>query len=162
MTNFSSFSGRVVNIERFSNNRRDTSCNLLFSITDNNDRTLLFIVTPSTYFLNHVTVHVGDCVDCFYDPRSARQQDSRTPAFCAIVIAIQSRYENVIVDFFNRNLVNQNRTIQLNLSTDTLILLTNAQEFIGNLGNRNLVVVYACTTRNRLTRIVPTEVVVLC
>jgi hypothetical protein len=157
-----------MNIRNFNiNNRRNSGCNLLISVLGINDIIVNFIATPNTYFVNHVMLREGDCVICFYDPNANRgnsrnRQTVIPPRFEAVVIAVETRYENIIVDFFNRNLINQRRTVQLLLSTDTVIVLTNGQEFIGNLGNRVLVVIYQDTSRGRFTQITPTQVVVLC
>lgn len=163
MANLRSFRGRVINIRNFNtNSRRPSDCNLIISILGTNNCVGNFIATPNTYFVNHEMIHVGDFVICFYEPCNNRRQQQSPHIYQASVIAIETRDENIILDYFNRNLVNQRKNLQLILTPNTLVVLTNGQKFRGSLGNHYLIVLYYGIVRERFTQIQPTEIIVLC
>jgi hypothetical protein len=162
MATFASFQGKVTNIDDFfSSNTAERGCKKIFSVVNRDGAIINFIVTPETYVVNHTSIQVGDIVTGFYDT-SLPVPLIYPPQFTAVVMAKNSRYMNVTVDYFNRRLINSKQNLQLNIGPETIIILKNDQIFTGNLGNRNLIVLYDRTTRSIPAQTTPSQVVVLC
>ncbi len=68
----------------------------------------------------------------------------------------------VDVDYYNKSLVNQDMTLQLNLDSRVDITTTNNQRFMGSPANNDLVVVYSSSTRSIPAQTTPSRIVVLC
>ena len=68
----------------------------------------------------------------------------------------------VSVGHFDLTMVNEDRTLQLNLDGSVDIRTTNNQHFQGSPSNRNLVVIYESSTRSIPAQTTPREVIVLC
>ena len=162
MTSFNYFTGMVIQIEDFwvgSNER--TGCYKLMTIEDENGSTVNFVVTPSTYFVNHVTINPGDTIIGYYDA-NAPVPLIYPPRYTALVISKYSSTHNIMVDYFDENLLNSNGTLKLNIGPATVILLTNDQYFQGDLGNRDLIVIYDFTTRSIPAQTTPLKIIVIC
>lgn len=136
-------------------------CYLIMTIEDENQSIVNFIVNRNTYFVNHVTLLVGDLVEGFYDV-NAPVPLIYPPQFTAIVMNKVSDEYMVTVDHFNRELVNDSNTLKLNIGPETNILLSNDQSFQGDLYYRDLIVTYTFTTRSIPAITTPTQIVVLC
>ena len=163
MTNFLSFSGRVTRIDDFQIMQNDpqSGCYKLFSLMDRNGSTVNFVIEPTTYFVEHVKVKVGDVVTGFYDA-DAPVPLIYPPQYRAIVMAKDNTNYFVKVSFFNNQLVSSDGNLKLNLSSQTEIVLENGQDFSGNPANRDLVVIYGASTRSIPAQTTPYEIVVLC
>lgn len=161
--NFQSFSGRVRAINDFFTMPNDPAagCYKMFSVVDRQGAVVNFVVEPDTYFVDHALVNVGDRVIGFYDA-DAPAILIYPPQYPAIVMAKEEEGRFVKVDFFNEQLVSSDGNLRLNISDQTAIRLENGQAFTGNLGNRNLVVVYSATTRSIPAQTTPSQVIVLC
>ncbi|MFS0690346.1 hypothetical protein AB1K89_14020 [Sporosarcina sp. 179-K 8C2 HS] len=163
MTNFLSASGRVTRIDDFSIMQNDpqSGCYKLFSLMGNDGSIVNFVVEPTTYFVEHVKVKVGDFVTGFFDA-DAPVPLIYPPQYRAIVMARDNADYFVKVSFFNSQLISSDGNLKLNLSRQTEIVLENGQEFNGNPANRNLVVIYGASTRSIPAQTTPYEIVVLC
>ncbi len=120
-----------------------------------------FLVTPSTYVVDFVTLYEGMRATFYYDGNAAAPL-IYPPQFNAVVVAPYVQERNVYVGYFNNNLVNQDRSLQLNMSDDVETVTTNNQKFFGNVADQNLVVIYDFTTRSIPAQTTPQKVVVLC
>lgn len=162
MMNLESFSGVVMVISDFyTGQNNDTGCYVLMTVDNGRGNVVNFVVEPTTYFVNHVKVGVGDRVTGFYDADAATPM-IYPPQFRAIVMSKDSRNENVKVDYFNRRLQSSDGMLQLNLSPQTEILSTNGQYFTGDIAGRNLIVVYGATTRSIPAQTTPHKIIVIC
>lgn len=160
--NIQSFSGVVMVINDFyTGQNNDAGCYLLMTVDNGRGNVVNFVVEPTTYFVNHVKIHVGDRVTGFYDADAATPM-IYPPQFRAIVMSKDSPRENVKVDYFNRRLQSSDGTLQLNLSPQTEILSTNGQYFTGNIAERNLIVIYTTTTKSIPPQTTPQKIIVLC
>lgn len=162
MSFYQSFQGTVTMI----NDIRGTTgskpgCYIIMTVEDRSGSVVNFVVNPMTYFVDHVTLSVGDEVIGFYDA-NAPVPLIYPPQFQAIVMAMLYNDQFVTVDFFNRQLVNPSNTLKLNIGPNTQVLLTNDQTFSGSLMNRDLIVVYSFTTRSIPAQTTPIQVIVLC
>ncbi|WP_252504192.1 hypothetical protein [Sporosarcina sp. Marseille-Q4943] len=163
MTNFLSASGRVTRIDDFPivQNDPQSGCYKLFSLMDRDGTIVNFVVEPTTYFVEHVKVKVGDFVTGFLDA-DAPVPLIYPPQYRAIVMAKDNPNYFVKVSFFNSQLISSDGNLKLNLSGQTEIVLENGQEFTGNPANRDLVVIYGASTRSIPAQTTPYEIVVLC
>ena len=69
MTNFYSFHGTVTEIRDFfiGQNGKREGCNKLITVENGLGTIVNFVVSPTTYFVDHVMVTVGDRVTGYYD-----------------------------------------------------------------------------------------------
>lgn len=162
MPPFASISGIIISIESFPAAIDDqTSCSLIIGLRSDNENLTYFIIDPTTYFVNHVTLKKGDYITAFYDT-SLPVILIYPPQYRAVVIAKRSRNYFVKVDYFDEDLISSDNQLKLNISRQTQRLLPNNQIYLGNLENKNLVVLYRYTTRSIPPITTPTQVIVLC
>ena len=162
MANFQSFTGIITNIESMEiGTFGKAGCNLLMSVENGEGRIINFVVLPTTYFVNHEMMEIGDEVTGFYDA-NAPAPFIYPPQLQAIVMARVRRRQNVKVDHFNRYLISSDGTLKLNISLATLIMLENEQIFTGDLTERDLIVIYGPTTRSIPAQTTPYQIVVMC
>ena len=102
-----------------------------------------------------------DMVTGFYDANAPTPM-IYPPQLRAIVMAMDTQYRNVKVDYFDSNLISSDNYLKLNISPYTRMLLVNGQLFTGNPANRDLVVVYGPTTRSIPAQTNPYKIIVLC
>ncbi|WP_347178023.1 hypothetical protein [Sporosarcina thermotolerans] len=142
-------------------NDPNVGCYKLFTLTDMDGSTVNFVVGPATYFVRHEKVRVGDIVTGYYDA-NAPAPLIYPPQYPAIVMAkVHSDYL-VTVSFFNSQLLSSDGTLQLNPSRQTEIVLENGQDFNGNIGNRDLIVIYSTSTRSIPAQTTPSTIIVIC
>ncbi len=162
MIQYNSYSGTILSIEDLLLDSRDTlGCSKLFTIKDNENNIINFLVTPSTYFIDNTLAQEGDFVTGFYDS-NAPVPLIYPPQFRALIMAVNLGDTNITVDFFNRNLISSNGMLRLNIAPTTLIVLENGQYFYQNPGNHNLIVLYGPTTRSIPAITTPYRIIVLC
>ncbi|PID13983.1 hypothetical protein CSV63_15270 [Sporosarcina sp. P34] len=162
MMNIQSFNGVVMVINEFyTGQNNDAGCYMLMTVDNGRGNVVNFVVGPTTYFVNHVKINVGDRVTGFYDADAATPM-IYPPQFGAVVMAKDSKRENVKVDYFNRRLQSSDGTLQLNLSPQTEILSTNGQYFTGNIADRTLIVIYGATTKSIPPQTTPHKIIVIC
>ncbi len=125
------------------------------------DPSVNFVVSPTTYFVDHVMVTVGDRVTGYYDG-NAPIPFIFPPQYRALVMVKDNQNQNVKVDYFNEQLVSSDGQLRLNISPFTQILLTNGQSFTRNPANRNLIVIYGPTTRSIPAQTTPYKIIVWC
>jgi len=163
MKNFQPFHGMITMINDFwiDANEENTGCYKLMSVENGYGTIVNFVVTPATYFVDHVMVSIGDMITGFYDANAAVPLIF-PPQFRAIVVARDAYYQNVKVDYFNDQLVSSDNNLKLNIAPWTKILLENWQAFTKNPANRNLIVVYGATTRSIPAQTSPYKIIVMC
>lgn len=163
MKKFLSFKGTLTTIQDFYTgaNDKETGCYKLMSVQNRNGNLVNFVVSPNTYFVDHITVAPGNMVTGFYDG-NAPVPLIYPPQYNAIVMAEDMPYENIKVDYFNDQLVSSDNKLKLNISPDTQIILENDQAFNLNPSNRYLIVVYGATTKSIPAQTVPYKIIVMC
>ncbi|PIC63931.1 hypothetical protein CSV79_09070 [Sporosarcina sp. P13] len=162
MMNFFSFSGIVTMIDDFSiGQNNEVGCYKVLTVDNGYGDIVNFVAEPTTYFVDHAVIRRGDRVTGFYDA-DAPVPLIFPPQFRALVMTIDSPYQNVKVDYFNRRLESSDGMLQLNLSPQTKITLENGQPFTGNPARRNLIVVYGATTRSIPAQTTPSQIIVMC
>ena len=163
MIKFLSFSGFVTTIDDFwiSESGEGAGCYKLMTVEDGYGSIVNFVVSPDTYFVDHVMVRVGDNVTGYYDA-NAPVPMIFPPQFRAIVMARNTPYRNVKVDYFNSQLVSSDNKLRLNIAPYTHIVLKNNQAFSMNPANHNLIVIYGATTKSIPAQTTPYKIIVIC
>jgi hypothetical protein len=163
MINFYSFHGTVTMISDFftSQNGESEGCYKLISVENELGASVNFVVSPTTYFVDHVMVAVGDRVTGYYDG-NAPVPLIYPPQYQALVMVKNSPFQNVKVDYFTSELESSDGRLRLNLSPYTQIVLTNGQPFSRTPANRNLIVIYGPTTKSIPAQTTPYRIIVLC
>jgi hypothetical protein len=137
-------------------------CNKLISVENGLGALVNFVVSPTTYFVDHVMVAVGDRVTGYYDG-NAPALLIYPPQYQALVMVKDSPYQNVKVDYFNSELENSgDERLRLNISPYTQIVLTNGQLFSRTPANRDLIVIYGPATKSIPAQTTPYRIIVLC
>lgn len=160
---FAAISGTVTRIEDFNSVQGDASagCYKLMSLESKDIGPVNFVISTETYFVDHEVVEVGDDVTGFYDA-NAPALLIYPPQYPAIVVAKDTEWQNVTVDYFNNQLISSNGNLKLNIDPSTEVILTNDQPFNRYAGNRNLIVVYGPTTMSIPAQTTPYKIIVLC
>jgi hypothetical protein len=162
MTTFGSFSGVITMIDDFRTQTGESiGCYKLMTVEKRDGNIVNFVITPGTYFVDYLMMHVGDAVIGFYDA-NAPAPLIYPPQLRAIVMAKLKPNENVKVDYFNEQLVSSDGTLKLNLAPFTQIILQNGQRFTGNPANHTLIVIYGPTTRSIPAQTTPYRIIVMC
>lgn len=163
MTNFLYFQGTVTMISDLytGQNGNEEGCSKLMTVENSSGGIVNFVVTPTTYFVDHAMVTIGDRVTGYYDG-DAPAILIYPPQFPALVMVKDNPNQHVKVDNFNNQLVSSDGQLQLNLSPYTPILLTNGQMFPRNIANRDLIVIYGPSTKSIPAQTNPYKIIVWC
>lgn len=163
MKKYGLFSGTVTTIQDYliGSDEELNGCVKLMSISGADGSIVNFVISPTTYFLDHVMVSVGDTVTGYYDV-NVPVILIYPPQYQALIVVKENPYQNVKVDYFNNQLVSSDGQLQLKISSYTPLLLQNDQPFTLNPANRNLLVVYGPATFSIPAQTTPYKVIVLC
>ncbi|MER1999645.1 MAG: hypothetical protein ABS882_07705 [Lysinibacillus sp.] len=163
MTNFYSFRGTITGITDFMTGQNDNreGCYKFFTVENEQGMLVNFVVSPSTYVVDHEMLVEGDVITAYYDG-DAPAILIYPPQYPALVIIKENASRHVKVSYFNNYLLSSDGQLQLNLSPNTQIVLTNGQRFSNYPGNRDLVVVYRFTTRSIPAQTTPDRIIILC
>jgi hypothetical protein len=163
MVNFNFFHGTVTMINDFiiGQNGEGEGCYKIMSVENESGALVNFVVSPNTFFVDHVMVAVGDQITGYYDG-NAPVPLIYPPQYQALVIVKDSPYQNVKIDYFNSQLVSSDGLLQLNISPYTQIILKNGQAFTKNPANRNLIVIYGPSTMSIPAQTTPYKIIVWC
>lgn len=160
--NWQSFQGVVTMISDFmiGPSEEGQGCYKLFTL-ENNSTTVNFVVSPTTYFVDHARAAVGDRVTGYYDG-NVPVPLIYPPQYRALIMVKDNPDYNVKVDFFNNQLVSSDGQLGLTLAPFTQILLPNGQYFSHNPANRNLIVIYGPSTKSIPAQTTPYKIIVWC
>lgn len=163
MEKFQSFHGMITMINDFwiNSTGEGVGCYKIMSVENENGTLVNFVVAPDTYFVDHVMVTPRNMVTGFYDANAAVPLIF-PPQFRAIVMARDTHYQNVKVDYFNSQFVSSDNNLKLNIAPRTQIALENDQAFNNNPANRNLIVIYGATTKSIPAQTTPYKIIVMC
>ncbi|MFF0829271.1 hypothetical protein ACFYU8_20240 [Brevibacillus sp. NPDC003359] len=163
MINFYSFQGTVTMISDFitGQNGEGEGCYKLISVDNALGALVNFVVSPTTYFVDHVMVAIGDRVTGYYDG-NAPVPFIYPPQYRALVMVKNSSFQNVKVDYFNSQMVSSDGQLQLTISPYTQIVLTNGQPFTKTPVNRDLIVIYGPATKSIPAQTIPYRIIVFC
>lgn len=162
MINFGSFYGIIIDLIDIQTRTYESSgCYKLMTVQDDNESLVNFIISPNTYFVDHITVTVGDVVTGYYDA-DAPVPLIYPPQLQAIVVAKDTKGVNIKVDYFDEQLTSSDGMLKIDPTSYTEIVLLNDQLFLGDLNNRNLIVIYGSSTRSIPAQTTPFKIIVMC
>lgn len=141
-------------------NSGDDCCSQMVSLRTENG-VVNFIVGPETMVVDSRQLRPGMEVTAFYDG-SVPVPMIFPPQYRAWIITVRSRNEQVMINFFDRNLLAQDRSLQLNIDRNTDIKTSNGQNFNCRPENQVLLVYYSATTRSIPPQTTPRRIIVLC
>ena len=140
--------------------RGSECCSHMMSLRTN-DGIVNFLVDPQTKVIDDRQLRIGMRVAAFYD--SSRPVPLIfPPQYRALLVTAVGRNEQVMLNFFGRNLVAQDNSLQLNISGNTMIRTANGQDYHCDLVNQTLLVYYTVTTRSIPPQTTPSRVIVFC
>lgn len=142
-------------------NRRADGCMIFVTLEDMDGNTVNFILTPSTFVLDFDTLSVGMTCSFWYSA-DAPMPLIYPPQYNAVAAAQEKNGRMVNVSYYNRDLVNEENTLQVNLDRTVDVRTTNNQYFQGSPANHSLMVVYDTSTRSIPAQTTPKKIVVLC
>ena len=162
MASFRSFSGFVILIGDFwTGSEAPSECYKLMTVQNPDGNIVNFVITPTTYFVDHTIISVGDPIIGFYDA-DAPAPLIYPPQYRAIVMARITQNLNVKADFFDSQLISSDGTLKLLPGPFTQIIQENGQPYTGNPSNKNLTVVFGVSTKSIPALTVPYKIIVMC
>lgn len=157
---FRSVTGVIEALEPAGNQGAE-SCVLLAQLQTEAEGPVSFIITSDTYVVDYEPLSVGTRATFWYRT-DAPAPLIYPPRYYAAVAAQEQEGRSVDVSYYDEELVNENRSLKLNLSEDVPVRTVNNQYYQGDPGNHNLVVSYSFSTRSIPAQTTPDKVVVLC
>lgn len=119
-----------------------------------------FIISKDTSILNNANITEGSTITGFYDV-NAPMTMIYPPRYNVKMVAVSDQDQNVKLDRFDKDLVSFDKTLKLNVTDKTEIVLQDGTTFDGELANRKLVVIYGVSTRSIPAQTSPTKIIVL-
>ncbi len=120
-----------------------------------------FIVSADTLIIDSRQLRIGLIVAAFYD-KTLPVPLIFPPRYQAQLVTAIAGNEQIMLNFFDRNLRAADNSLQLNISGQTIVRTSNGQNANCNLGNRTLLVYYTNTTRSIPPQTTPRQVIVMC
>ncbi|MGI6018127.1 MAG: hypothetical protein ACOX8M_04910 [Marvinbryantia sp.] len=154
-SNFVPVIGTVINI-----NRGTECCNQRMSVRTENG-TVNFIVVPETLVIDSRQIRPGMRVAAFYDA-DLPVPLIFPPQYRAQIVTTLGRDEQIMLNYFDRNLTAADNSLRLNVNRSTRVETVNGQNFPCNPANQALLVYYSATTRSIPPQTAPRRLVVLC
>lgn len=135
-------------------------CNRRVSIKSS-DGITNFIVSQETFIVGCIRLRKGMRIAGFYD--STRPVPLIfPPQFRAEIITVLRPNQNVVLEYFDKNLLADDNSLRLNISRSTLITTVNGQRFECSPGGHVLLVYYFATTRSIPPQTTPEKIIVFC
>lgn len=120
-----------------------------------------FMITPQTQVIDNRQLRPGMRVAAFYDS-SLPVPLIFPPQYRAQVITALERNDQVMMNYFDQNLLAADGSLKLNISGSTPIRTANGQNFNCNPADRTLLVYYTATTRSIPPQTAPSRIIVFC
>lgn len=154
-TDFVPVIGTVLNIAR-----GNDCCSQMVSLRTD-DGIVNFVVSAQTQVIDDIQIRMGMRIAAFYDS-SLPMPLIFPPQYRAQIVTVIGRNEQVMLNHFDRNLLAEDRSLQLNIAGNTSIRTANGQQFNCNPANQTLLVYYTATTRSIPPQTTPSRVIVFC
>lgn len=135
-------------------------CNQMMSVYTGNG-IVNFMIGPQTRVIDSRQLRRGMQVAAFYD-NSLPIPLIFPPQYQAQIVTVLDGNEQVMLARFDRNLLAEDGSLQLNIARSTVVETINGQSVSCQLGNQTLLVYYTMTTRSVPPQTTPRKVVVLC
>lgn len=147
--------GVIVNITR------GNDCCSQMVMMRSDDGIVNFVVSAQTQVIDDIQLRVGMRIAAFYDS-SLPMPLIFPPQYRAQLVTVIGRNEQVMLNHFDRNLLAQDRSLQLNIAGNTMIRTANGQRFDCNPANQTLLAYYSVTTRSIPPQTTPSRIIVFC
>ncbi len=121
--------------------------------------TVNFMVGQETIIIDNKQLRKGMRIAAFYDS-SQPAILIFPPQYNAVMITALGREEQIMLNYFDRNLLAADRSLQLNVAGNTNIETVNGQKFNCNIRDRVLLVYYTITTRSIPPQTTPSRIIV--
>ena len=118
------------------------------------------IISKDACVLDNAEITVGSTITGYYDANKPMIM-IYPPQYSAEVVVVESENQNVKFDIFNEDLVSADKSLKLNMSDDTEIILQDGTVFEGEVANRRLIVIYGISTKSIPAQTTPDKIVVL-
>lgn len=138
-------------------------CGYLVTLRPDDGRrgTMQFALTGETVVVDMRRLYPGMRAAMFYDTRLPMPL-IYPPRYQAQLVTVLNREEQVLLAYFDANLVAAGGKLALNLGRNTRITTLNGQEFRCELADQELLVYYTATTRSLPPQTTPRRVIVIC
>lgn len=138
-------------------------CGYLVTLRPDDGRrgTVQFVLTGETVVVDMRRLYPGMRAAMFYDTRLPMPL-IYPPRYQAQLVTVLNREEQVLLAYFDTNLVAAGGKLALNLGRNTRITTLNGQEFRCELADQELLVYYTATTRSLPPQTTPRRVIVIC
>lgn len=154
-TTFVPVIGTILNITR-----GNDCCSQMISLRTGNG-VVNFVVNVDTLVIDSRQLRQGMRVAAFYDS-SLPVPLIFPPQYRAHIVAVLDRNEQVMLNYFDRRLVAEDQSLQLNIGDSTIIRTANGQNVTCNPGGQALLVYYTVTTRSIPPQTTPRKIVIMC
>ncbi len=153
--------GTIVDMAPARMGRRVDGCTIFTTVEDEDGNTIHFLMSPSTYIVENITLSVG-MLCTFWYRTDVPVPLIYPPQYQAVVIALKTNDRMIDVSYYNHALVNEEQTLQLNIDGSVDLRTANNQYFQASPANHDLVVIYETSTRSIPAQTTPKKIVVLC
>ena len=145
-------------IKQIRDNEFDNSIKY-FDIEIFDDVYAVFVISENTYMVDK-DLKVGDKVEGFYD--STRPMIAiYPPQYTIEVLKKQTNEENTFVGVFNKDYVDTNNSLKLNIDKSVQIVDLDNKTYRGSLTDKKLAVFYTVSTRSIPAQTTPIKIVLL-
>lgn len=140
--------------------RGNSCCELMISLLTDRE-TVNFMLTGETMVIDNISLRRGMRIAAFYDTRLPVPAIF-PPQYRAELITLLRPNQNVMLNFFDENLVAEDNSLKLNISPRTNISTVNGQRFLCSPANSELLVYYTVTTFSIPPQTPPQRIIVMC
>lgn len=155
-SSFQKVTGIIQNISSGS-----SCCMRIISLMTDDQETVDFVISPDTIVIDCVRLRKGMRVAAFYD-RNLPAPAIYPPRYQAELVTAVRRDQNVMLSYFDDDLVSEDNTLKLNLTPFTNIVTQNGQRFLCSPENEELLVYYTMSTKSIPAQTTPQKIVVIC
>ena len=115
-------------------------------------------LTPQTYVVDCASLRPGMRITVFHDIAPLPPEEHS--AYPAVLAAVSTEEEHVVLNRFDHALTSQDGSLHLNISPQTDIQTANGQRFTCHPGNRVLLVYYNIATKSLPAETTPHRIIV--
>ncbi|WP_251387418.1 hypothetical protein [Mediterraneibacter agrestimuris] len=138
----------------------DSCCHQMISIMTDNG-IVNFNVSMNTIIVDNIRLRRGMRVAAYYDA-NLPVPAIFPPQYQAQLVTALRQNQEVMLNYFDENLLAGDDSLQLNIGPSTRISTINGQQFACNPGNMELLVYYTVTTMSLPPQTTPQRVIVMC
>ena len=140
--------------------RGEDCCSQMISVQTENGPVNL-IVAGDTQVIGNMKLRRGMRIAAFYDTNLATPA-IYPPQYRATLVTSLRRGQNVVLQYFDRDLTAQDQSLRLNVGPKTTVTTANGQNYPCNPSNQVLFVYYTTTTFSIPPMTTPEKIIVMC